>query len=109
MIKSGCSKQDLLERQPEMLIKYRSGMLGYFADYQEALVPAHRPVKVYWLWGMTGSGKTWAATLGWGDMDYHMCKADSFKGKKWWCTYKGVIYMLYFLYNSSLIKQVKKD
>lgn len=74
--------RDLMEDHAEMIIKYPGGFAKYAAMVAETKVPNLRKVTVIWLWGDTGSGKTWAATQGGKREDYFIKKCICFKNQK---------------------------
>lgn len=53
----GCSMKVIASEHPEVFVKYHGG-LERFADLHRSLPPLERDVRVYCLWGQTGTGKT---------------------------------------------------
>jgi len=89
-IQGGITRKEMTEKFGEIMIKYRSGMLGYLGDWEDMNVPNHRPVKVWVFWGPTNSGKTWTASDGRTHPDYY-CTGTQIK---WWCDYRKQIRLI---------------
>ncbi len=83
-IKGGITRAELTEQFGEIMIKYRTGMLGYLGDIEDMAVPKHRDIRVWVFWGPTNSGKTWTASDGRTHPSFY-CTGTQLK---WWCDYR---------------------
>ncbi len=61
ILKDGGTISDIAQQCPKLIVKYPSGFVKLAALLMETEVPLERPVEVFWLWGKTGTGKTYAA------------------------------------------------
>ncbi len=88
ILKGGGGISEIAETAPQLIVKYPSGFVKLASVLKEKEVPLERPVKVYWLWGKTGTGKTHSAMYAEEDPfvmhGYQLEKGyfDNYKGQK---------------------------
>lgn len=72
LLKSGMSINDLIDEEPQLLVRYPRGMMLMKSRraYAKAKKRKYRKVQVVLLWGPTGTGKTWSALHDYGDDVY---------------------------------------
>ncbi len=61
ILKSGGGISEIAETAPQLIVKYPSGFVKLASVLLEKDVPLERPIKCFWLWGKTGTGKTHSA------------------------------------------------
>ncbi len=86
--RTGDIKSLLEEGMSVQLVKYHGGFQALAKIVKESMIPQHRPVKVYWFWGPTRSGKTWTASDGRTHESYAIKKGCTFRSG-YWPEYRG--------------------
>ncbi len=61
ILKEGGTISDIAKQMPQLIVKYPQGFVKLASLLMEIDIPLERTVDVFWLWGKTGTGKTYAA------------------------------------------------
>lgn len=85
-VKAGMSELEVMEKHTDVFFRYGRGLQIARQTYEEAECPIVRDVSVECWWGVTDSGKTWAAVH---DNPGCCLMSGSSKGTLWWDNYKG--------------------
>ncbi len=87
--RAGLGYRQIAKDNPETWIRYHKGIKSLVDIFEEEKAPDIRDIKVYWLWGVTGSGKSYTAiTQQLNGRQVYTMHASNL-GKKWWDGYDG--------------------
>lgn len=89
LIAEGATPMEIAEQCPKVYMKYHGGIDKMVAFKLLETVPLVSDIKIWMLWGGTGTGKTWSALFTNVDEDQVYLKHACDLKKDWWQGYKG--------------------